>query len=96
MRSAAIPFWSAVVAVRGASSPQTSWTRRSVGNDLPGAQEQRREEGTLPQAAERQRAVVSDDLERAEQPELEHGAFVPLAANRCLTPRARERLVAGP
>ena len=66
------------------------------GNDLPGAQEQRREDGPLPQAAKRQRAVVADDLERAEQPELEHGAFVPLLGNRCLTPRARERVVAGP
>ncbi len=66
------------------------------GNDLPGAQEQRREDGALPQAAERQRAVVADDFERAEQPELEHGAFVPLLGNRCLTPRARERVVAGP
>ena len=33
-------------------------------NDLPGAQEQRREEGPLPQATEWQRTVAADDLER--------------------------------
>ena len=79
MRSAAIAVLERRRRVRGAVVAPHVVDEALRGNDLAGAQEQGREQGALPQAAKRQRAVVADDLERAEQPELEHGAFVPLA-----------------
>jgi tRNA uridine 5-carbamoylmethylation protein Kti12 len=58
--------------LRGSFTPQLS--DESLGrNDLARVHQEERQQRSLLLAAQRNRAVISDDLERTQDPELDHG-----------------------